>query len=285
MRCATVPNVGGDVQVRAIPPKLLRTIQAKSIRNGRIDLQELMVWKLVFGLDDPGLTEEEARAIALRFTVGALQPILDKIDELSGTDEHLAFCPRSHGTPIFDPITMATAWLGRFPDTPPRARTREAHRNGRSVRRRGSRRTTASRSGPDDDPGEGPGPAERRCENPRCQADIWHLHPLAHYCDDGGACKQQAYRDRRTIEHLDALTGTIAEHLSCVCEPRRNVVEHGHCMQCGYPRGPVVREWLTDPAPPARSYADIRTSVKRRPIRLGDGKRRPIMKREMEPAR
>jgi hypothetical protein len=286
MKYATVPvpYLGGDVEVQAIPPKLQRTIHAKSTRNNRVDFQELMVWKLVYGLKSTGFTEKEARKVTLRYTLRVLQPIIDMIDRLSGTDEHLRNDPRPHRTPkIVEPVVIATAWLNRFPDSA-RTRTREPHGNGRPARRAGSRRTTNSRSGPDDDPGASAEPAGRRCENARCQADISHLHPLAHFCDDGGACKQQAYRDRRTIAHLDELAGTVTVLLSCICSPQRNLVDEGQCVQCGYPRGPIVRGWLTDPAPPSRSFATIH-SLKRRSPQLGDGKRRLVVSRELEAVR
>jgi hypothetical protein len=76
-----VPAVGQTVRVRPVPRKLL----AKAAG----DVQELMVWKLVYGVVDPQLTEAEARAITTCFTPRTLQPIVDLIDELSGTDEHL----------------------------------------------------------------------------------------------------------------------------------------------------------------------------------------------------
>jgi hypothetical protein len=50
------------------------------------------------------------------------------------------------------------------------------------------------------------------------------------------------------------MSGTIAEGLSCKCEPEHNLVEHEHCLKCGYPRGVVTRGWVTDPAVTARSF-------------------------------
>jgi hypothetical protein len=109
----------------------------------------------------------------------------------------------------------------------------------------------------EDGPSEEP-PELRLCENQRCEADITRLGPLARYCDNAGACKQQAWRDRRTLEDLDEIAGTVAEGLSCVCEPEHNVTEHGHCLKCGCPRGVVRREWVTDPAPQARTLVVMR---------------------------
>jgi hypothetical protein len=154
-----------------------------------------------------------------------------------------------------------------------------------NARRRGSRRTTSSTSSSSsgDDPPD-PEPAERRlCENARCQADISHLHSLARFCP-GGACKQAAYRDRRTREILDEVENTVITTLSCVCDPEHNLTEHGHCLKCGYPRDAVTRGWVDENgAPRARSFVSSRARRHRNP-RLGDRKRKPVHERQVDPA-
>jgi hypothetical protein len=152
----------------------------------------------------------------------------------------------------------------------PRSReSRPAPSRKRSLSRSSSR---SADSGDDSDSSELP--PRRYCENERCEADITHLGPLARYCDDGGACKQQAYRDRRLVELLDEMVGTIEWRLSCKCQPKRNTLEPGHCHQCGYPRGVVTREWVTDQAPRSRQLV-VLGSMPHKP-RYGDGKRKPV---------
>jgi hypothetical protein len=138
------------------------------------------------------------------------------------------------------------------------ARPRESHgsTNGRV---RGSRRTNSSRPNapPSSDDPSDPEPPERRlCQHRLCQADITHLRPVSgprpDFCDR--ACKQAAYRDRQTIKLLDERSGTIVEGLGCVCDPQRNVLEPGHCHQCGKPRGVITCGWLKDEGVPARSF-------------------------------
>lgn len=132
----------------------------------------------------------------------------------------------------------------------PRSRPRGA---GRPKLRGASARSSArSGDGGDEGPSDEPPPAGRLCENTRCERDISRRHPLARYCDD--ACQQQALRDRRTLELLDEIVGTIAEGLSCVCDPQRNTLEPGYCHHCGYPRGVVTREWVKEPGPRARVF-------------------------------
>jgi hypothetical protein len=134
----------------------------------------------------------------------------------------------------------------------PRTReSRPAPSRKRSLSRSSSR---SADSGDDSDSSE---PPERRfCENERCQADITHLGTLARYCDN--ACKQQAWRDRRLVELLDEMVGTIEWRLSCKCQPKRNMLEPGHCHQCGYPRGVVTLGWVRERGPRAQSFVSTR---------------------------
>ena len=146
-----VPAVGGHVQVRRIPPKLLREIRAKATKGGLLDFQELMVWKLVYGLRHPNFTEAEARRVTSAFhPQGASANRRSGIDGLSGTDEHLRGV--DDGVPqrlrrYAEQMVMATAWLKRFPDAPSRVpRTTRARGAGRPAGRGASRRSSA-RSG------------------------------------------------------------------------------------------------------------------------------------------
>jgi hypothetical protein len=159
--------------------------------------------------------------------------------------------------------------------TPARPTNGHAPREARNDRPRGSkRRGERSKSSSSDDPDPEPEPAERRlCGNKRCQADISHLRPDARYCDNDGACKQAAYRDRLTVAELDRVQGTVTTKISCRCDPTPELVDEGVCLLCGRQRGPVTLEWERDPAPPARAFATTRAPKQRNP-RLGDGKRR-----------
>jgi hypothetical protein len=149
---------------------------------------------------------------------------------------------RTRATPPVRPPSRATSGSG----------SGRAPREARNGRRRGSRRGERATSSSSDDPDDPEPPERRLCENTRCERDISHRPALARYCDD--ACQQEAYRDRRTIELLDEMSGTIAKGLSCICEPQHNLIEHDHCLKCSYPRGVVTRGWVTDPAPSTRSF-------------------------------
>jgi hypothetical protein len=239
-----VPRLGGDVQVRSIPPKLLRVIHAKATNGGKIDFQELMVWKLVFGLKTPSLTEVEARQLTAQCTVRVLQPIVDQIDRLSGTDEHLRDAgdhPHSLHK-IIEPVTMAMAWVARFPDVAPTgARSRDSH-GAKPVRRRGSRRTaTTARAGPGDDPDpEPPGPRSCGCG---CGASIFHLAAQARFLDSTHRKRAQRSRDReqpdRVVERrLERLTiGELTRKCRCSSEAV-DIDPEGACVcvACGRPR-------------------------------------------------
>jgi hypothetical protein len=187
-----VPHLGKDVQVRPIPRKLQRMIHAKATKGGRIDLQDLVVWKLVYGLKDPNFTEAQVREITRRFTNGTLQPIVDRIDALSGTDEHLRGADPPHAVrKVTDPVMIATAWFGRFPDVVPTGvRSRESH-GAKPARRRGSRRGERATSSSSDDPDPEP-PAARPCAcgcgHPRQQGDNYY---------DPVECKRRHARERK----------------------------------------------------------------------------------------
>jgi hypothetical protein len=229
-----VPQVGGDVQIRPIPPKLQRAIHAKATKGGRIDLNELGVQKFRFGLKDPSFTEAQARAVWQRWTLRILQPIVDRIDELSGTDEHLRGDSQPYAVRKFtEPVMIATAWLGRF--APPHARARESHRS-KPVHRRGSRRFSPPTRGDPDDP-DPPKPCACGCGLPR-------RPELKYYATDD--CRkrharerkqQQRARDRdepnRVVERR--LPGLTLADLPTKCRP-------GCCGEAVYedPEGAIV---------------------------------------------
>lgn len=191
---------------------------------------------------DPGLVESEAEFAAHlervneqnRRALARLKP-----HELARLKTWLR--TRTHDAPPVRP-----------PPTPASGRAPREARNGR-VRgsRRSSARRSSERSGDSGDPDEEPA---RVCANARCRADISHLHVLAEYCDNSGACKQAAYRDRQTLEHLDGLAGTVAVGVSCRCTPKGHLVIGGVCFACGKPRGAVTRAWLDDEGVQARSF-------------------------------
>jgi hypothetical protein len=262
-----VPAVGGNVEVRRIPPKLVREIRAKATKGGRFDFQELMVWQLVYGLKAPNFTQAEARAITFRFTLGTLQPIVDRIDELSGTDEHL------HGVEDSVPhrlrryaqqMVMATAWLKRFPDAPSRvARTPRARGAGRPAARRS---TTPSRAGPSDDegPSDEPPPAGRLCAC-GCGLDISHRAPQARYLTEAHAAFARQRRKRARARDWNPDVSRRDPYLRFdepTYEQLRKRIEDGcrcnghhiadpedhHCTKCGHRRGWALPVGATVPA-------------------------------------
>ena len=186
-----VPALDGTVEVRPIPPKLLRAIKRRATKGGRVDFQALMIWKLVHGLIDPSFTEAEARQITRQHSLRALQPIIDRIDVLSGTDEHLRH--RSDRTPrwlrqIDEATAMASAWIGRFPAVKQGRSSRQAT----NARPRGSRRVTGSGS---TSSGEDDGESERACAN--CDRPLPPDSPTQrHFCEDPD-CKRARDRDRK----------------------------------------------------------------------------------------
>ena len=248
-----VPAGGGDVEVRRIPPRLLRQIRAKATKGGRLDFQELMVWKLVYGLRHPNFTEAEARRVTWRFTLTALQPIVDRIDRLSGTDEHLRCF--DDGVPqrlrrYAEQMVMATAWLKRFPDAPSRMpRTTRARGAGRPAGRRSSK---SSRAGPGDD-GEQSDPSPEKPCACGCGADVSHRASQAKYLTDAHAAAHRKRRERSRNRDWSADVSRADPYLRHepeeVARARRRVEEgcrcnghhipdpeDHHCIKCGHDR-------------------------------------------------
>jgi len=241
-----VPAVGGSVEVRRIPTKLLRQIHAKATKRGRLDFQELMVWKLVYGLKEPNSTESEAKEITSRHSLRTLTPILDRIDALSGTDEHLRVrmdVPKRVRW-FAEQMVMASAWIERFPG--PASRTPRSPR-ARGAGRPARRATTQTRAGPDDEP------HERTCAC-GCDLDIRHRAPQARYLNDthANAARQRRKRIRardwnpdlsrrdpylQRDPMLDWFRRRVEE--GCRCNGHHIPDETGyHCVKCGHDRGP-----------------------------------------------
>lgn len=121
--------------------------------------------------------------------------------------------------------------------------------------RRECRTSSPSRAGPDDDSESSEPPRRRLCENPRCGADISHLHPLRKYCDNDGACKQAAYRDRQRDWNPDVPAGDpyfrfdpypprrfedLRKRIEDGCRCNGQHIADGedrHCIKCGHRRG------------------------------------------------
>jgi hypothetical protein len=272
-----VPHFGKDVQVRPIPPTIQRVIHAKATKGGKIDFQELMVWKLVHGLKDPNFTEAEAREITQRFSLRTLRPIIDQIDCVSGTDEHLQGADQLDSVrKITEPAMIATSWLRRFPDVAPAgARSRESH-GAKPVRHRGSRRGTRAASSSSDDPE--PEPGGRACE--WCGRDISHKNSDARHCDTkcrvyAGRARDKAEPDRVAARAVE--NGAPGRPRRCDCWPNPLVLEPGHCSKCGHALVFELAEWLYDPAPSSRQLV-VHGSPPRKP-RYGDRKRRPPTER------
>jgi hypothetical protein len=143
-----VPAVAGTVEIRAIPPKLMGDLMRRATSGGRVDFNEMMSLKLVYGVVEPNFTIGEAREVTRRWSLSTLQPIVDAIDQLSGTDEHLvaaAAAPKALRK-IVRPTVLATVCLRRgYALQTVNRRPRE---------RRGShgcRKTASTRTGPSDE--------------------------------------------------------------------------------------------------------------------------------------
>ena len=255
-----VPSVGGKVQVRRIPPAMQQRIHAKATKGGTLDFQELMVWKLAYGVKNPNLTQAQWRELTRRFSMRTLGPIIDKIDELSGTDEHLRCV--DDGVPqrlrrYAEQMVMATAWLKRFPDTPSRVpRTTRARGAGRPAGRGASRRSSA-RSGDSGDDSDSSSdssePAKRRlCAF--CGKDIpAERSPRATHCSDRHADRDRQRRKRqrdrarsklpptpttadfrRMLEITDEQRDWLRALVDCRCNGRHQEFDPGECFRCGH---------------------------------------------------
>jgi hypothetical protein len=264
-----------SVQVRPIPPKLQRAIHAKAIKGGKFSFQELMVWKLAYGLENPRLTEAEARKLTERLTLHTIRPIVDRIDELSGTDEHLREADQPHAVRKFtEPLTMATAWLGRFPDVVPSgARDRQSH-GPRPVHRRGSRRGERAKSSSSDDPDPEP-PRVCRCG---CGESISHLAAQARYLNETHRKRAQRARDKanpdRVVER-EREAGVVAGlPKPCRCAAQA-AYPHDHrwvCCACGRPKAGFHSEVNGHLA--TREFLEILADEARR------GTHTPLLRRE-----
>lgn len=253
-----VPAVGGDVQVRRIPPSLLRVMHAKATKGGELDFQELMVWKIVYGVKNPDFTEAEAREITRRYSMQTLGPILDTIDELSGTDEHLrgVDVPRQMRK-FVEPVVMATAWMERFPtERPMTSRRPRARGAGRPAARRS---TTSTRAGPSDDSESSEPPPRRLCAF--CGKDIpANRSPKATHCSDRHADRDRQRRKRARARDWNPEVSGRDPYLRFDLEPpkrfedlRKRIEdgcrcngdhiadpEDGHCCKCGHRRGEAL---------------------------------------------
>jgi hypothetical protein len=147
-------------------------------------------------------------------------------------------------------------------------------------RERSYRRSSSpSRAGPDGDSSDPPdAEPERLCENPDCtrgpgggRADISHLGPDARYCDNEGACRQAAYRDRLTHAAAERRFGEVAWGVACKYpDTHGQFAPEGVCFACGHPRVAPTVGWETDGPKENRSYVSAPTP-KRKTRRLGDG--------------
>jgi hypothetical protein len=151
---------------------------------------------------------------------------------------------------------------------------------------------SSAKSGDSGDDSESSEPPERRaCQYRLCQADISHLCPPSgpppNYCDQ--ACKQAAYRDRKTVAQLDELVGTPADQ-GTLCKggcSRTPFIVDGACFWCGKPLA-GRREWVTDDGLSARSFVvtpAARDSWRVRPDRQLSAELRRTLGRWDAPAR
>lgn len=189
-----VPALDETVTVRRIPPKLIRIIQSRAVKRGRCDVEALMALKLVHGVVGPNWTEAEAREVLRNHSDRVLDPVFDRIDELSGTGEHLH--QQDSGPSSMRKITevaiMARAWLQR---STPAAAPREgrAPREATNTRQRGSRRVTGSgTTSSGEDPGESDQRACANCTRPLAPDSA----PQRIFCEDL-ACKRERDRERK----------------------------------------------------------------------------------------
>jgi hypothetical protein len=253
-RVVEVPHLG-SVEVQPIPRRLQRVIQAKAAKGGRIDHVELMVQKLVYGCKDPDFSEAEVRQIIGRWTLRVLQPILDRIDQLSGTDEHLRLCAdqppaaRAH-TKL---ITMEIAWLRRFPHVVPRRLDRRLGCGGRPAARRVST-GSSSRGSPGDSEPEPPGhrsgrPAELLlerhepgCRRARCRAVSYYPNGPWERPEKEDAMRGVDLQDMPYSGDISKPGAWLGASDPC-------------CSRCGTPLGGRRSRWSASLAPRSTSTA------------------------------
>ena len=160
-----VSAVGGTVLIRAIPPKRMGDLMRRATRGGRVDFNELMALKVAHGVVEPNFTIGEAREVTRRWSLSTLQPIVDAIDQLCGTDDHIvaaAAAPKALRK-IVRPTVLATVCMRRGYALQSVTRRPRERRGSHGCRRR----TTSTRAGPSDegDPepvGTRPRPAGRQ---------------------------------------------------------------------------------------------------------------------------
>ena len=160
---------GRTVRVRSLPPKLIRLLERRATKDGRLDPNEFEILKFAYGVVEPSFTVAEVRRIFRKFG-RTVRLVLDRIDALSGCDVRVHADPRLP----FNRQVLRTAALimdasRRLCDERRLHRARPRARRARPIRHRGSRRTAASRAGPgsadphlgDEPPGERRSPATR----------------------------------------------------------------------------------------------------------------------------
>lgn len=232
-------------------------------------------------MKEPNFTEAEARELTRRYSMRTLGPIIDRIDELSGTDEHLSNLDVPPQFRKFvEPVVMATAWMERFPtDRPIVARGPRARGAGRP---RARRSTPSSRAGPSDDSESSEPPRDGR---PACACgcglSMAGKRPQARYLNDAHRKRAQRARDRldsdRPAERrlLQLIQERAPAPIRCKCEPRGQLVDENVCVPCGRPRGSMSAAWQNEAASIRSKQPSLRAPARRNP-RYGDRKRKPV---------
>ena len=99
-----VPRLG-SVRVRPLPPKLIRLLERRATKYGRLDPNEFGILRFTHGVVEPSFTVAEVRTIFRKWR--AVQLVLDRIDTLSGFEVRVHTDPRLPDRPTDAPHRRA----------------------------------------------------------------------------------------------------------------------------------------------------------------------------------
>jgi hypothetical protein len=148
-----VPAVGGSVRIRPVPPKVERRFQRDAVLpSGQFDGYKLQRLRFQYAVIKPDFTAADVKVIFEKYGP-SVDLVLARVDQISRTPQvHVdASLPHLHRQAV-RMVAVANQALRRRGDCRPGPRARASR--GRPVRRRGSRRTTATRAGPGDSSGD-----------------------------------------------------------------------------------------------------------------------------------
>jgi len=134
--------------LRPVPPQVERRFQRDAVLpSGQFDVNKLQRLRFQYAVADPGFTAAEVKLIFEKYGP-AVELVLARVDRISRTPRvHVdAGLPHLHRQAL-RMVAVANQALRRRGDCRPGPRARASR--GRPVRRRGSRRATATRAGPE----------------------------------------------------------------------------------------------------------------------------------------